>query len=201
MARKISLSDYLNRLSARTPTPGGGSAAALTAALGAALILMAAKYILKKAKSKKAAKHIRAIIKSNEKALRRLQGLMREDERAYLVLVGELKKNNPKGVLKLYKAAAGVPLEVCGIACDAASHCAGLCAYARSPIISDIAEAAILLESAFLSARSNVDINLGSIEDPAYKDKVAKKLRSGEAKVRSAGKNTLRITRKFLKRG
>lgn len=40
----MSLAELLERVAARTPTPGGGSSAALTCALGAALVEMAARF-------------------------------------------------------------------------------------------------------------------------------------------------------------
>ena len=38
------ISDYVARLASRQPTPGGGAAAALHAAQGAALVAMVARY-------------------------------------------------------------------------------------------------------------------------------------------------------------
>jgi formiminotetrahydrofolate cyclodeaminase len=201
MARKILLDEYLKRLADKTPVPGGGSAAALTAALGACLISMSAKYILKKVKGKNAAQDLCAIIRFNEKSLRRLGALMKEDEQAYLRLAMELEKRNPKNLLKLYKDAAAVPLEVCGISVRAVSGCVKLCRCAETMIISDIAEAAILLESAFFCAKLNVEINLGGIKDSAYKGKVERELKMGSRRVRSAKIAALKMVRKFLRRG
>ncbi len=193
------MNNYLKRLSAKTPTPGGGSAAALTAALGAALMSMAAKYVLKSAKAKGARKRIAAISHSGETAMQRLGLLMSKDEKAYLKLAGELKKRRPRNILRLYKDAVGVPLEVCHITAGSIAGCVGLCRYSKTAIISDIAEAALLLESAFLSAQLNVEINLRSIESAAYKDKIRSILRQEGEKVEKAKNFTLANMRKFLK--
>ena len=42
--RKASIEDFLDRLAARMPAPGGGAVAALHAAQGAALLAMVARY-------------------------------------------------------------------------------------------------------------------------------------------------------------
>lgn len=199
MAKNVSLDEYLSRLSARTPTPGGGSAAALTGALAAALFTMAAKYIVKKAKTAGQRNRISAMIRSGENALRRLKKLMSEDEKAYRRLAGEIKKRHPRNILRLYKDAIRVPLEVCGIMAESASKCPELCDYCRASIISDVVEAVVLCEAAFASAKLNVGINLRSIEDPAYKNKINKKIKSGEIKVKKGKKLTLKKAGKILR--
>lgn len=200
MARKIFLDSYLKNLAAKTPAPGGGSAAALAAALGAALVSMAAKYNLKNAEDKYIKKRIMAISDFSEKALHRLTSLMRRDEKAYLKLAGEIKKRRPGRLLSLYKAAGCVPAEVCYIAAETASLAAELSGYSRTSIISDIAEAAVLLESAFFSAKLNVEINLRGMKDAAYKSRAERRLTRAESTVINAKKTALKIARNFLSR-
>ncbi len=196
----MTLEKYLKKLSARTPAPGGGSAAALTGALAAALISMAAKYSLKKAKDKYEKKKIKAISDFSEKALRRLKSLMREDEKAYLKFAREIKKHRPKKLLSLCKDAIRAPMELCDIAAEAASKAAELSGYCRTSIMSDIAEAAILLESAFFSAKLNVEINLRGIESAAYKEKIKNALNGAEKKAAKAKKAALAGAEAFLSR-
>ena len=50
MYNEGSLKQYLNDLAAKLPAPGGGSAAALTAALGASLISMVLNFTIGKTK-------------------------------------------------------------------------------------------------------------------------------------------------------
>lgn len=199
MAKKILLGAYLKRLAAKTPTPGGGSAAALTAALGAALLSMSAKYILKRTKTKSVRSKISAISSLNEKAVARLERLMGEDEKAYHRLVSQITRPRPRNILRLYKNAAEVPLEVCGIAASLSPGCVQLCRYANTSIVSDVAEAAYLLEAAFLAARLNVEINLCSINTADYKNKIIKVLRNDERKIIKSKSSTLAIARKSLK--
>ncbi len=191
----MTIQKYLTRLSAKTPVPGGGSAAALTGALAAALLSMTAGYALNRAGTAKAREAILSVLRLAKFQLRRLTVLMDKDEAAYHKLAKELRKRGPKNPLKLYKGAIDVPLEVCGTMADIASACRVICGYCKTSIVSDAAEAVVLCEAAFLSARLNVEINLRSIEEPAYKSKVERRLRQAESTIINAKK----IAHKLLK--
>lgn len=195
----MTLKTYLKKLSAKTPTPGGGSAAALVGALGAALVSMAAKYNLKRAKTESAKKKIKAIANFSEKAVLKLVALMREDERAYLKLAKELKKCRPCKLLSLYKNALLPPMEICSIAAETAPKAKELIGFSSASIMSDVIESAILLESAFFSAKLNVEINLLSIEDASYKKKIKSALDKAEEKAVNSKKAALRRAAMILR--
>ena len=63
MYTKGSIETYLNDLAARKSSPGGGSAAALQAAIGAGLISMVANYTIDNLKYKNSEKKARDILK------------------------------------------------------------------------------------------------------------------------------------------
>ena len=73
------LKKYLDDLAARLPAPGGGSAAALTAAAGAALISMVANFTIGKEKYKSAEEEIGNVLSSAEDLRRKLTNLVDED--------------------------------------------------------------------------------------------------------------------------
>jgi len=189
----MTIKEYLNKLADRTPAPGGGSAAALTGALGSALLAMAAKYVLKRAEGSPRGEA------AGVDTAKRLMTLMREDEKAYYRLAREIKKRRPKKLLQLYEGAINVPLEVCVLSAESASKCAAICGYCKTSIMSDIVEAVILCEAAFLSAKLNIKINLRSIEDAAYKNKISRKLAAEEKKIQKAKKTVLEKARKFFR--
>ena len=189
----MTIKEYLNKLADRTPAPGGGSAAALTGALGSALLAMAAKYVLRRAEG---SPHGEAVGVSTA---RRLMTLMCEDEKAYYRLAREIKKRRPKKILRLYKGAINVPLEICRLTAQSASKCAQICGYCKTSIMSDIVEAVILCEAAFFAAKLNIKINLRSIEDAAYKNKISRKLAAEEKKIQNAKKAVLVKARKFFR--
>lgn len=181
----MTIKEYLKRLGDKTPAPGGGSAAALTGALGSALLAMSARYVLHRSEG--------------ERACRRLITLMSEDEKAYYRLAREIKKCHPKNLLRLYEGAINVPLEICVLSAQSASRCAEICRYCKTSIMSDIVEAVILCEAAFSSAKLNIKINLRSIEDGVYKNKIRRKLAAEEKKIEKAKKTVLMKAQKFFR--
>ncbi|MCX5712284.1 MAG: cyclodeaminase/cyclohydrolase family protein, partial [Candidatus Omnitrophica bacterium] len=78
-----SLKIYLDDLAAKKSAPGGGSAAALNAALGAALISMVANFTIGKSKYAKYEKEVKDILEKSEKLRTEFLGLVDLDVRAY----------------------------------------------------------------------------------------------------------------------
>lgn len=152
------LQQYLQRLSERTPTPGGGSAAALAGALGAALISMVANYSLGKGKPPQIEKEIKKILQQSEKLRKRLLQLVDLDAQAYLGVVKARKKSD-----KIKKTAAQrareVPLEICQRCYEAVELTPYLVHHGNTYLISDVQVANELLLAAFKSAVINVQIN------------------------------------------
>src|SRR3989338_2659424 len=79
-----SIKVYLEELASNKPAPGGGSASALTGALGAALLEMVCNFTLGKEKFKAAEKDVFRILKESTNVRLRLTELIEEDEAAYL---------------------------------------------------------------------------------------------------------------------
>ena len=193
MHYKITIDKYLNELAKKSPVPGGGSAAALTGAIGIGLLSMAARYTAKKSDSGKLRARLSEISKFTEYSRRRLKKLMAEDEKAYLRLSKTLRRcKAKKNITALYKSAANPPLEVCGILKEGLENCISLCAYCRRYLISDLAEAALLMEAGFLSAKLNVDINLAGIKNKRYTKKVRNLLRRQASAVSKAKSQILK---------
>lgn len=147
---------YLNDLAARKSAPGGGSAAALNAAIGAALMSMAANYT----------PGARGILKKTESARKRLQALIDADIEAYGKLSKIMKgRKDPAKLDASYREAAKPPYEVCRISAECLKLCKELAECANKNLITDVAIAAICLEGAFFAAKYNVYINLKYIKD------------------------------------
>ena len=149
---------YLEKLSAKTPVPGGGSAAALTAALGAALISMVAHYSLGKGKPPAIEKRIKNILKLSEKFRKRLLQLVDLDAQAYLAVVQSRKKNKKTKKAALKKARE-VPLEICQRCYGAVELTPFLVHHGNVHLVSDIQVGNELLVAAFQSAMINVQTN------------------------------------------
>ena len=156
--RTHTLKKYLDELASRSPVPGGGSAAALVGALGAALISMVAHYSLKKGKPKAVESRIRKIIKESEKMRRRLLILAELDAKVYL---GVVKARHKPGAIKAKarKKAREVPFEVCRLCYHALTVTPYLTKEGNPHLLSDIKVALEFLLSAFNAAMINVEIN------------------------------------------
>ena len=80
---RLSLDGFLTALSSEEPTPGGGTAAAVAGAMGAALVEMVAALTLGKEKFADAHEAVRPIAQAASAARRELLGLAGEDSRAF----------------------------------------------------------------------------------------------------------------------
>jgi len=162
MYKENSIKKYLDDLAAKLPAPGGGSAAALNAATGAALISMVVNFTLGKPKYAKYENELKKILEKTEKLREEFLDLVDLDITAY-------KSKNLRDALD-------VPFMVCRLCFEAIKLCPALIKKGNINLISDVAVAAILLESAFASAYFNVEINLKLLGDKKLAKNMIKEL-------------------------
>ena len=124
--KNFTVEQYLSALASRQPAPGGGSAAALTGALGAGLLSMVAQYSIGKGKPPTIEKRLKATLKTTEALRLKLLRLVDLDAEAYLKVV-QSKNKPPKIKQKVLREAEAVPKEICR-ACQQAIHLAPLLA-------------------------------------------------------------------------
>ena len=186
------LKKYLDDLAAKLPAPGGGSAAALTAATGAALISMVANFTIGKEKYKFVEEEIKKVLSSSEDLRQKLINLVDEDVTAYKKLSSayKLSKDSPEDKRKREQAmqeglkeALATPLEVCKLSHQAVKLCPVMSEKGNANLISDVGVAVALLASAFQSALLNVEINLKSIKDNEFILKIREVLKPIEEEV------------------
>jgi formiminotetrahydrofolate cyclodeaminase len=164
---KESIETYLNDLAARKPAPGGGSAAALNAAIGVALMQMVANYTVGDLKYKSVEPSVKAILAKLDVYRPHLQKLIDEDAEAYNMLSNKMKmlpKDSP-GLDKAYQHASRPPFEICISCAECLKLCVELVECGNKNLITDTAIAAICLEGAFFAAKYNVYMNLKYIKD------------------------------------
>ncbi len=167
---------YLDDLSAKLPAPGGGSAAALNAAMGASLISMVVNFTLGKPKYAVFERELKEILDKSEKLRKDFLDLVDLDVVAY----------QSKDIRK----ALDVPLSLARLCCEAAKLCPLLIKKGNINLISDVAVAAIFLESAFVSAGFNVEINLKSLGQLKLTQEVSKELHQMNKIIKKIRKNT-----------
>lgn len=174
---KEQLKKYLDDLAAGLPAPGGGSAAALTAATGVSLISMVVNFTVGKEKYRSAEGKIKEILNSSQDLQQRLLDLVDQDVVGYKKVSAayklpkenaEDKKKRTEAIQEALKEALEAPLEVCKMSHQAAKLCPELAEKGNINLVSDVGVAIVLLESAFQSALLNVEINLNSIKDEKF---------------------------------
>jgi methenyltetrahydrofolate cyclohydrolase len=177
---KLSFEGLLAAFSSDAPTPGGGTAAALSAATGAALAEMVAALTL--SKEKYAASHdaVRPIAGAARRARQEFLWLAREDSEAYDAVVAARglpketdaeRSARARRMAEANRLAAEVPMRTARAALRLLATLPDLAAKGNPNAASDAGTAALLLEAASQAALLNVAINLPSADD---RDFVAK---------------------------
>lgn len=164
---------YLNALASPQPTPGGGSATAVTAAIGVSLLEMVARLSQQSADPERSPA-LGNIGDECQAMRRRLTELGAEDERAYggfrdaLSLpkgTPEEKARRREALQQATIASAIAPLDIADIAVHALEMITQLASVSSPYLRSDLDTAAYLLAGAAHGAIVMVDTNLGSIKD------------------------------------
>jgi formiminotetrahydrofolate cyclodeaminase len=165
---------YLDQLSSPEPTPGGGSAAALSGAMGAALASMVARLTLGKAKYAEVQTEIESLLQRTEQLRERFQLLMQADIDAYGNLSAAIRmpRTTPEEVSDRSQAiqsrlaeAALVPLEMAEQAVALIQCCQRIAEIGNVNVLSDVAAGAALASSAGAGAAWMVRANLRSMKD------------------------------------
>jgi len=161
-----SLKSYLDRISAKTPAPGGGSAAAYAASLATALLNMVLSFTLGKEKYAACQKELEGVREETGRILERLTRYVEEDSEIYsLVRKYSSEEKNPALAEKYLKQSAEMHLDICEISLKIIRFSGVLAEKANKGLISDTGMAAALAVAAFKSAKLNVLINLKYIGD------------------------------------
>jgi formiminotetrahydrofolate cyclodeaminase len=177
MLTKMSVTELLDALSAPTPTPGGGSAAALAGALGASLLAMVAGL----PKTRTGAPAERAALDEARPRLLALQAtlldLVDRDSAAYDLVVAAYKR--PKttdqekaaraiAVGDALEAATRVPLETVRACADVIDLARVIAVNGNPSAKSDVGVAGVLANAGWSGGAMNVEVNLESVKDPDF---------------------------------
>ncbi|MFL5863341.1 MAG: cyclodeaminase/cyclohydrolase family protein [Solirubrobacteraceae bacterium] len=159
---ELPLRELLERLAAGTPAPGGGSAAAITCAVAAALAEMASAL----SSSPTAASDRRHAGELRERALE----LAELDLESYAPVLHALRRpaedpERPAAVAAALSQASVAPMEVARVAGEVAALAARVTQEAGRHLLGDAATATVLAEAACAAAALLVEINLARFED------------------------------------
>jgi glutamate formiminotransferase/formiminotetrahydrofolate cyclodeaminase len=169
---------FVELLGSRTPAPGGGSASALIAAMGAGLGAMVGWMTYGKRKFEAQDPVMRRLIPPLHEGMKDLLPLIDRDTRAfdaYLAAVG-MPKDTPEekaarraAMQEGLKAAVRVPLEVMQTADRCWEAMREMADHGNPASRSDLEVGAKALEAGIWGASRNVAINLPGIEDEAFR--------------------------------
>lgn len=154
MYKNKPLKKYIDDLAARTPAPGGGSAAAVSGALGCALLSMVANFTVGKEKYKKYEKEIKGILLKCESYRKRFLELVDLDVKTYSAYANAKDK---KSKSRAKKESQRIVKEIASLSYKAIQLCFPLAEKGNVYLINDVLAAAELLSAGFNSALVNVE--------------------------------------------
>lgn len=171
------LLDLLDAFASNEPVPGGGSAAALTGALGVSLLIMAAGLPKTRTGTPEEAADLSEASSRLRPMRDELVALVDDDSRAYGAVLDAMRmpktgeaeqRARAAAIQESMQGATDVPLATMRL-CQQALR--GAVVVARCALVSaqsDVGTAVELLTAAVRSSGLNVDTNLGSVKDAAY---------------------------------
>ena len=177
MLADLSVTDYLGRTASGDPVPGGGSAAALNAALAAALIEMVARLTIGRKGFEAVDAQMRATADRAAALRTKLTGDIDRDSEAYSMVLAafalpkatpEEKTARAQAIQAAFRQAALVPLGVARDALQAMVLGRQVIAGGNPNAASDGAAGVLAARMAARAAVYNVKINLGSIKDERF---------------------------------
>lgn len=205
MFKDNTLVQYIEELASRTPTPGGGSAAALTGCLGAALISMAANFTTGE-RYKDVEKDIQEVLESTKSLIDKLIPLIDEDSITYKKVqyayklpkdTADEKNKRNIAIQDALKENIGVCMDICKHSYTAATLCDVLTDKGNPMLLGDVGSGIVMLWAAFQSSLLNVETNLKNVKDDGF---VIEARRSIEPMVKGIEKIRGSITEKVRKR-
>lgn len=201
---KMNLKEFCNALASKEPAPGGGSAAAMSAAMGIGLTAMVANLTIGKKKYAQFDEVMKDILAKSAKLQEELVAAIDNDTAAYNGVsavfampkeTDEEKAGRAAAMEAALKAATLVPFEVMGL-CDAAlTLTESAVGRSNTNCASDLGVAAVTLGAAMKGAWMNVLINLGGIKDADFAQKIKAE---GEALVKKAETNAYAVMKQVM---
>jgi formiminotetrahydrofolate cyclodeaminase len=177
----LSVNEFLDRMAARAPTPGGGAAAALAGALASAVGRMVAAYSAGKQADPTGESHVARLCEELERADRVLRGLVGEDAAAYeqLSRATRASQADPKRTEEMRHAltiALTVPLEIAAVASGAAGVLKELRPLANRHLLADLGVAIVLAEACVQAAAYCVRVNAAQMPEEAQRRHVLREI-------------------------
>ncbi|GJD89039.1 Methenyltetrahydrofolate cyclohydrolase [Methylobacterium hispanicum] len=179
MAENETIAEFLDGLASSSPTPGGGGAAAISGAMGAALVSMVCNLTIGKKKYVEVEAELQEVLARSEALRAELTGMIAEDVKAFDAVMGayglpkatdDEKAARAAKIQEALREATDVPLACCR-ACRKVIDLALVTAEKGN--LNVVSDAGVAVLSAFAGLRSaalNVWVNAKGLEDRAFAD-------------------------------
>jgi formiminotetrahydrofolate cyclodeaminase len=203
--QEMPLTTFAEALASGAATPGGGCASALSGALAAGLTAMVARNTASSEKFADRAGEMNQVVTEADRLRGELLDLVDEDAKAFdqVMAAFRLPKETPEeraarseAIRQGYKAAVEPPLRVCMRSLRVLELALQVAEQGNPNAVSDAGVAALLAAAALEGAALNVQINLGSIKDEAFRTMYAESVRAAQAQGRALRDKALATAQK-----
>jgi methenyltetrahydrofolate cyclohydrolase len=201
---ELPIGELLERLGSSDPTPGGGAAAAVVGALGAALVEMTANLTLGRPRFADVEDKAKRIEQRAAELRRRLAALGDADaaafekvSAAYKLPRGDdaQKADRSRVIQSALLVAAGVPLETARLCAEVLGLAEEAAPVLNPAVISDVLVGALLARAGLDSAAVNVEINLAAMTDPSAAERFSSELARTRSGIQEQVERTLAVGR------
>lgn len=187
MIKDMTIQTFLDELASKASTPGGGGAAAVSGAMGAALISMVANFTVGKKGHEADEEEVKNILAKSEDLRARLTDAIDDDVVVFDRVMksygmpketDEEKAARATEIQAALKEATDVPLECARLCREVINLSQPIAEKGNNNVISDAGVAVLAGYAGLRSAALNVYINIGGIKDTEFVDDRRKQLES-----------------------
>lgn len=177
MIKDKPIQTFLDELASKSSTPGGGSAAAIMGAMGAALVSMVCNLTIGKQNYLDVEDDMKDVLRRAEELRERLTGMVRADVEVFdqvMAAYGLPKETDAQktarseAIQSALRAATEVPLNCARACAEAIALSQRVAEKGNRNVISDAGVAVLAAYAALRSAALNVYINAGAIKDKSF---------------------------------
>lgn len=183
--KNMTIQQFAMQTASNEPVPGGGSISALAGSLAAALTEMVAGLTIGKKKYADVEEEMKAAVEPMKAVCAQLLDDIKRDSESFdqymqaLTLPKETeeeKEARTEAMQNGLKAAVEVPLSVAKAACGILPYAETMVVKGNKTAVTDALVATMMARTAVLGAGFNVKINLESIKDQEYVDRIGKEV-------------------------
>ena len=185
MIKDKTIQVFLDELASKASTPGGGSAAAIIGAMGAALVSMICNLTIGKKKYADVEPEMKEILGKAEELRHRLTGMIEDDVKAFDAVMGAYgmaketeadKAARDRAIQAALKQATDVPMRCCRAAREVIDLAEIAADKGNLNVISDAGVGVLAAYAALRSAALNVFTNARMITDKTFAEAKLKEL-------------------------